>query len=192
MPPATLALWVTRMPLVVAWILPAFVTEPATVLLLMVMPVVLGVPEPLVVRTPDEVLMTLPVTTAPFSTRMQLPVAELLLTVPTVPPFWMILQFCANADGAPPPISSAATEHDASSSPRPPRTPPPPLPHARIQTSNADTNSLVVPIFGRASRSKGRRTCIAPARFHAVTSGGHCHVCYFMSASPSPRLARMH
>jgi hypothetical protein len=64
---------------------PLLVTVPPTVLLVMVMPVPEGGAPPLAVSTP--VLVTLPVTFAPFSTRMQLPVAEPLLTEATVPPF---------------------------------------------------------------------------------------------------------
>lgn len=69
---------------------PLLVIVPPTVLLVMVMPVLDGAAPPLAVSTP--VLVTLPVTSAPFSMRMQLPVGEALPTVVTVPPFCVTVQ----------------------------------------------------------------------------------------------------
>src|ERR1700724_1788129 len=107
------------MPAEPAVIVPALLTEPPTVLFLMVMPVVDGWPMPVAVRTPLPVLMTLPVTVALLCTLMQLPVGELLLTVATVPPVWVTLHGggTASAGGAPP-ITRAATELVVSSSKR--------------------------------------------------------------------------
>src|SRR5579862_338077 len=116
-PPETFALLVMTIPRPeAAVIVPALLTVPLTVLLLMMMPVFDGEAPPFGVRTPVLVLVTLPETLALFSTRIRLPVAELLLTEAVDPPFWMTLQFgpTARAGGAPPPTSSAATELDAS------------------------------------------------------------------------------
>lgn len=107
-----------------------------------------------VVRTPLPVLVTLPVTTALLLTKMQLPVAELLLTEATVPPLWVMLQGdTAHAAGAPPPTKSAATELVASRSRarrrpkfvRPFTLTPPPQPeaiysHSRLADDSRPTN----------------------------------------------------
>lgn len=87
MPPRTAALSSTRIPCAFALMVPLLVTVPSIVLLVIVMPVLVGGAPPFAVSTPVLVLETLPVTSALFSTRMQLPVAELLLTEATVPPF---------------------------------------------------------------------------------------------------------
>src|ERR1700735_3084741 len=93
---------------------PLLVTVPPTVLLVMVMPVPDGAAPPFAVSTPE--LATLPVTLAPFSTRMQVPAGDALPTVATVPPFCVTGQ-PANAEGTPPP-NRAASEHGRNHNPR--------------------------------------------------------------------------
>src|ERR1700749_2661521 len=122
MPPETVALS-TLIPIRSnAGIVPALLTAPPMLLLLMVMPVAVGAVVPVGVMTPVQALVTLPVTLALFSMKMQLAVVA-LVTAATVPPFSVILQ-AGNAGAAPAPINSAATELEASKRCGPRRAPP--------------------------------------------------------------------